>query len=92
MESTTLVLVFVAEWKWWDIVSRREEITLTGDDADCSWDEACALAGADPEDEEVGIGVVDEVAEDHSLIKAGDFVVSSGYGADVYFLRATSQD
>jgi hypothetical protein len=51
------------------------------------WDSACETAGFDPNDDEVGFGIMNSPRPEDTLLRDGDIVATSGPGGDIAFLR-----
>ena len=89
-ETKTYKVVYTATADWLDIAYpiRGNGIDWDADPINGSeWDAACEACGFDPEDSEVGFGLLIEPRECDTVLKAGDIVCVQGFGGDVAFLR-----
>lgn len=81
-------IVYTAPWQWWEIVSKNGEIE-TGDTWPSGYEEACAVAGTNLDDEESWCAQIKEVSPRHSALRVGDYVCCDGFGSDVVFVRVS---
>ncbi len=93
LESTRQVacgkVVFTATYEWL-MVAQREGLGIDWSEEPieaAAWNEACDLCGFDPNDDEVGFGVLIEPRPQDTLLRPGDIVATQGYGGDVVFFR-----
>lgn len=74
----------------WLTIAVRDGLTIDWEAEPVSgdeWTEACAAAGLDPQDYEVGFAVLTTPRECDTLLRSGDIVATSGPGSDAVFLR-----
>lgn len=78
-------VVFTATADWWQI--RGGDFTLADawQGADC--ERAADVAGIDTDDSEAWVCLIEEVDEEHTAIRAGDYACCQGIGDDVVFVR-----
>ena len=87
MTATTKTdrVVFTATAEWWQI--RGGDFTLADawQGADC--ERAAGVAEIDTDDTESWVCQIEAVDEEHTAIRAGDYVCCQGIGDDVVFVR-----